>query len=814
MKLSENRTQLVSLLIARMLLAFALCVLLAIGACGGSSDSEHSEQEVQRVLTRLEVHPVGMVLTGSVATQQLTVSAFDQFGAIMSTPALQFSSTDPSVSVSAAGLVRAEADLGSASIVVRSGTVVALPVPALVAKLKAGAVTFDDDKARSPVEALPGTASGSFLLRATIAPDIQVGPGAILVPTGEYPLAGRVLSVSETAAGRQVVVERVALQDIFSDLDVRLHYGPDQLGTIVVKENGTIEGLMQAKKSRHADSMIPCGQREVNLLTLKSSVTLERSLDVESRIVGGSHKESTVVASAKVDAQLTAGLPGLGGADLTLKLECAIPLGKTPLPLPGALNIVFGHEIEPALYASLEFDTSTGVFLNLSATTTWSGKVKVGYKITEAGTEVIGGLDLGSPTLSGDAATAADVRVGAKLFAGLRFTYSQSGFGYDFDLLEAKFGLVASGNWGTPGDVATATDYSAGYKISKAFEAELADGAKSLLTGISASASELIKVQITASEDLARSPRLKDARIESPLDGPFKAGQNVRIGVGVQDTEFLGRYNIAALRLYRISGSAISHTATLLQQVEVADSSAALNADGFVIDWVADQDLGPSDRYFVFVVPKILETVGRWSPFPLGPVKAVLSPYIYKSTMRVGCTSETLDPSTCITSLDTEAAFVYDSSISDPNVQRHRLLPGGFVRGHVGAVVGCPFTVDVQLTAELLETMQSPIGAISTLDRDVAAMLEIRPDPKAIPMTFLTGILNTSVPSCARGYPLTIVETMMGSDLLANFVGGRKEGNIYVADDLAEVHWNWSLVQVYNSINYHYSGIATLVKAN
>jgi hypothetical protein len=193
-----------------------LAMLLLLGACGdGITDPPPGEA------TSLVIAPGALLIAEAGETRQLRAFAVDADGDSTEVAAT-FSSSDPAVvTVTAAGVATGGASLGSAQVVARSGELVSAPVLALRATPAVGALLVADSQVMgtiTPVNASATYAPG-WQYRVTLrgaSPQV----GQVVLAAGGAPIGGRVVSVAGAGNDIDVVLELLALDDMFAELVV------------------------------------------------------------------------------------------------------------------------------------------------------------------------------------------------------------------------------------------------------------------------------------------------------------------------------------------------------------------------------------------------------------------------------------------------------------------------------------------------------------------------------------------------------------------------------------------------------------------
>ena len=204
------------------LLNYRLCSLLlmtlALATDGRSAEILFSDSfERAGIATRhLEVNPGSILFTAPGESETLAVSVFDDDGQPVAAT-LRFSSNRPEVvSVSETGQITAGA-VGSAQIVVATDDALEVAVMVVVADPVVDALLIADEQVLFGPELVDPDAELALGLELRfVFADIGVPlVGTPVIGTGELPVGGRVVSATAVAGGVEVVLETVALRELF-----------------------------------------------------------------------------------------------------------------------------------------------------------------------------------------------------------------------------------------------------------------------------------------------------------------------------------------------------------------------------------------------------------------------------------------------------------------------------------------------------------------------------------------------------------------------------------------------------------------------
>ncbi len=211
---------------------FLISLLLA--ACGGGRDNTgggtNPPPPPAQVVAKVTVTPSSVLMQPG-GNAQLTATALDANGAIVSAASITWSASSASVSVDSTGKLTAGNSVDSVVITASAGAVSSTPVTALVATLTAGTQVIADnqvvaDPALVDQTQEPGVGSQ---LKMTLAGSSAPPVGTVIVGGGEKPISGRVVSGTPNGANTDVVFQVLPLGDVFSSLKLNQTYSKDEL---------------------------------------------------------------------------------------------------------------------------------------------------------------------------------------------------------------------------------------------------------------------------------------------------------------------------------------------------------------------------------------------------------------------------------------------------------------------------------------------------------------------------------------------------------------------------------------------------------
>ena len=202
----------------RIILALFALVATLLTGCGGSGLWPGGQDTK---VTRIEITPGNVLLTGSGHNKQLTAQAYNAAGEPIAATVAWSSSKPANVDVGAKGLATSHVAVGSAVITASADGVTSAPVLVVVATPVAGAVLVADNQIVGAPELLdPNVVEMEVGVRYTVTLRgiAQPAVGAIVLAAETAPVAGRVVEVQNVNGDWRVTLEVVPLKEYFSDL--------------------------------------------------------------------------------------------------------------------------------------------------------------------------------------------------------------------------------------------------------------------------------------------------------------------------------------------------------------------------------------------------------------------------------------------------------------------------------------------------------------------------------------------------------------------------------------------------------------------
>ena len=471
--------------------------------------------------------------------------------------ALTWRSSNPDVvSIDAKGKITALVAVGSAQITAELGDAVSAPMLVVVAEPAPGAILVTDSEVVEGPDAEDPAALIDLGLRVrlTVAPGIEVSPGAIMLARESKLVAGRVVSAEPAAAGTAIVLETVAVPDLFRQLSVddTYHLDTDAVyealapaDAVVADDDGTFRiGPLVCKKPSPSFSA----------LTGEASIRLEPDLRLVRHLAQGSDGQiasasgivsGTLVATGTLSLKFRPAIEG--------KISCSYKITKIRLPIGGPISVIAGFQVpigikgeislgiqSSAVDAKVEIKATSHTTMGFTyapetgvvpiALMTEQVDIKPTFNLTELGIAPIAAVTVAVGPTAG-----LDVGISLPLLGEATLS-----------LIEAWLQLKAEAKLTHPlvqlGEPAMASNYEAKVALSVGPGSD-AKKALSFLSG-----AVTFKPAINVEKKLARSPigTLMPDRTDA------EPGETVRLAVNLDPTTttFFGVPNVVELRVY------------------------------------------------------------------------------------------------------------------------------------------------------------------------------------------------------------------------------------------------------------------------
>lgn len=299
-------------------------------------------------IVRVELSPSRLMLTPDRPSARLVVRAFDAVGAEVQGASVAWSVSDEAIArVDPDGTVTAVGPTGSTALVATVEGVSSAPALVLRATPAAGAVLVDDAQVvGDPVELdAPESFGVGWSYRVTLAQVAAPPVGAVLMSSGEKPVAGRVVASREVPEGVEVTLALLPLDELFEALVLHARLP-------LVAPPASPQALTQVGPFECSSTI------EANLLSLslpQSTYTAKVDFIVDydrARAPGDRLREFRIEGALDVDAVVALTL----NAAVSGELECLLEI--TSFPIPGALLPVFGGNVPVGVGMSMSVSTT------------------------------------------------------------------------------------------------------------------------------------------------------------------------------------------------------------------------------------------------------------------------------------------------------------------------------------------------------------------------------------------------------------------------------------------------------------------------
>lgn len=690
-------------------------------------------------LTRIEIEPPGLLLTGVGDNRVLVATAFNQYGEVMDLE-FEWSSSKPEFVVVEEGTVTAAASVGSSVVVASVGSFDSAPVTVVVAELVPEAVVLSDAQIIGEVEAVDDTQAFGPGFRFTVRlQGVEPDVGSVLVAAEAATLVGRVVSV----AGDVVELEVVPLDEVVVAMELEeelldmtfasLQFLPEVEATFdidvaadgsvtldlkpgVMLSGGAGAGVVGTELSPQAVQEFDLGPLaceaegvlEIDLVkatfVLKPNLSLDAAWNssVKKLVVGG---QPTVTYSLR--PVLSAALNG--------KVDCKVTLAEPKIPLPGFLGFFLGGVIPLGVGFELGgslpvpevgVDVQGSIAATISAGFVCPADAECSFpREFELSAEPPKVVPVVPATLPG---VKVELSAFAYAFAGLEAGITSkklskaigtavSSMNGRIRILVVKGGLKLSAKLAHEDTQVEDPLYSSEYGVS--FEAAITAG-KSIQAFF-----DLVKLNAftlsfqLASVPLASSPKMLSMSLDVAA---FEAGDEVVFTVNLDPAtlQFLGSHNVDAVRVYRVAESG--------GLVLVNESQVGAGQQSVVVPWVASLDSAEGMRFVAFV---------RTSFFP--PLRLELGQLVMEAEPVANGEIH----------VSWREVRDYDETIK-PHETPSFVISGGFLRSEAVQELSAVIQVEVERVGDdLIFTVfdQSSSGS-KTLDHDYRETYTVKAD--------------------------------------------------------------------------------------
>ena len=638
------------------ILTIALFMLTSCGSGGAGTQDDPNR------VSRIEITPGTALLSELDQTRQLKAVAYNASGDVVAADFTWESSNPSLMSVDSQGQVTNHDYVGS-SVISASADGIAGQATLLAVGLMPNSVLVSDEQVLDTPQLLDTSTPpdiGSHYL-VTLEAQVMVSVGDILLASESAPVGGRVVEVVDTAGGKQVTLELIPFNQMFSKLKIDQTYHlthkdveiPQAVSDgYVISENpdgslnftprtsnrvrpgtaqrndlaigvpvGTVadpESLLSCKAELTPQtSPLPL---TLNTLPVSNGLTIDMDLIVDYDSQGSGLQKLALGGQAKLEIKVTPTL------DIAVegKLSCEMELVTFTIPVGGPIAVVLGGQIPIGLGFELGGKlTLAQIGAEIQAKAQLDAEIGVQYNPTLADWEMINRSNSSAdaeykwvvPDVANlDAQFRLEPAVKGFLFADLelgnRFISSLR-----FETFKMNAGPVESAKLSTVNGQVADTGFASEYKMALNFNGKLGAQAQALFNflSINVAAFDLYNIDL----DLFKSPAMTSARASV---GSFSAGDLVEFTVELnRDTlqyfsfTSLEPYNIDDIIIYR----KIDTNGTITTQ-EVARTSASLGQSTFELSWIADSSGSIGSDFYVFVDTRALEiplTFGTGIPY-------------------------------------------------------------------------------------------------------------------------------------------------------------------------------------------------------
>ena len=611
---------------------------LLLAACGGGASQDTR-------IASIKIVPGAVMLTRVGEQRALRAQAYNAAGDEVDATFSWSSSHPDQVAIDANGMLTAQT-LGSAEIkatadgVASESALVLMTLPVANARLITDEQIVGDFAPVDPTMPYGLGFQYTVTLRGVDLPQV----GEVLLGTGEAPLGGRVVAVTQNGQDVVVTLEIIPLPEMFDRLalneaidlsnapvtipqevadyyDVKTNPDGSLLFTLKAKESGVLKQSARGNSAARAIGTFAnpfhpfvCdfpGVSFFKLDTLSPTITLERNLSLpiiydEST---GELRKLSLKGAVKAEFKLTNTLT----AQFETKGNCKLELTRITIPVGGPLALVFGGQVPVGVgfeVAGKVTFAGAGFVLGGKAETT----AELGISCPPASScGMINTFDVKAEAkpewvmpngFNPDAQLRFEPSLYSFVFAKLSLGPSSTALARFLSALNIDaFEFTAGGKVGAnlapvEGQVLSA-NYASDYKWSFDIKAGPSQTIDKLLGMIDVS---LVKAEYTASEIIATSPGA--SLVKADVDA-FNTGDVINFTVKLDPTTvnfFPFLYNVDEVLIYRkvpLAGGGAT--------VEpVARATAADGQIDFSLSWVATEPGSTAGNFFAFVSTKLL----------------------------------------------------------------------------------------------------------------------------------------------------------------------------------------------------------------
>jgi hypothetical protein len=683
------------------LLFLALVVLVACGG-GGTGTPQVN-------VSSIEISPKAVLFTAAGERKTLTARVLGANNQPLELK-VKWTSANPAVTVSDTGELQTTTDVGSSVISAEANGVTA-QIIVVIAEPVAGARLISDSQILSepePVVSDEPVLVGSQL-KVKLAPIPDIVPGTVLLASEAKAVAGKVISVAPNGEQLDVVFEALPIKMMFRKFDISGEITGTAMNEQTVRATAQPVPTLSGQASPNEFKLGPF------TCTTSSSFSF-LSGNLSTKIVfpfrlSYALTEDEILFKAVGPLNSTVSGTLTIGANLSFSTTCKQESGRIVLPVGGALAYLAGFQLPYGpkfeLKASLQ---SPQVELGLEVKN--SLEVTAGVRWTSSE----GWVDLFDLKSSNDIkgkfnfpTSVKNFRLEGSVFAGAylgfdlgSYALQQISLAKPLSLLEGSAGLKAEVKFGGVQTQMDDSGYASKYELKAAVEIGLgkstADAVKAALKKLTVDEEHpegvggvSLKTNVSLETPLTRSP-FGSASVDKNV---AKQEEKVKFTINLDEKDaFLRPLPLTAL--YNVSQVIIYRSLEGGEAEEIKTLSASEGQKNFEWEWTPGQPDVGENRFWVFVLPKVLfENFAleikddsmlkvKVSCFPLGNLTASaqttgLSPQQTCEDKWLGTSSSTIDDFNPTYEISADVTWTYEPALSSPVDGEYVYKPEGTV---------------------------------------------------------------------------------------------------------------------------------------
>ena len=527
----------------------------------------------------VRVSPSSVILTDANSSVSLTAEVLDSHGSVIAAPVTWVSSDPAVVSVNAAGQITSHVDLGSAIISAESPGAPPTPVLVAVATPVDSAILLTDDEIVGDPAPLdePSAYGPNFQYEVVLAAGPPPAPGAILINTGEKPVAGQVVSVDDSGSDPVVTLALLPLSDLFDALEIREQVNVGQIAQIEVDADfagydlhrSTTGNIVLSPPDGAAKAIVPVGECTTPALSELFQFDFEQQgdalyvtpdLDLVFEYTDANGLERLeLVGSVQTVLDVNIAIQ----AQVEAEVRCQIDIVTLVIPFSGPLGLI----LSPRIPLGVGFDLGGKVTdsllrhnMLLSARLEMSGGIACNPDCEGIGNVSASSQYVDRTFVEDDTGASADPTIGvfqvevaafAYAFANLALGPIIPALDIEFELIAAKGGNEQKIDLRSTQAQVDDPAYAAGFDLSTKWTLALGSSIQGLLDLLSIN--QLGDFKLEYQDTLAMSPGgtvgFQDSQ-QNPTTS-IEVGELMTVSVDVAPTHFLGLPSVVGVDLYR-----------------------------------------------------------------------------------------------------------------------------------------------------------------------------------------------------------------------------------------------------------------------